>query len=75
MTSMDREVLGALFRSLHQAEQGKAGYFGVTGTAPNGVSDSIVVAIDSVLWDRTVKPALDLIGVECVECVDVKVTP
>ena len=70
--SMDREVLVALFRALHQAEIGKAGFFGVTGAAPNGVSDSIVVAIDSVLWDRTVKPALDLIGVECV---DVKVTP
>lgn len=66
MTSMDREVLMALFRSLFQADQGKAGYFGVTGAAPNGVSDSIVVAIDSVLWDRTIKPALDLLGVECV---------
>ncbi len=67
MTSMDREVLVALFRSLHLAEQGKAGFFGVSGAAPNGVSDSIVVAIDSVLWDRSVKPALDLIGVACVD--------
>ncbi len=66
MTSMDREVLVALFRSLHQAEQGKAGFFGVAGAAPNGISEAIVVAVDSVLWDRSIKPALDLLGVECV---------
>ena len=66
MTSMDRAVLVAMFRALHQAEQGHAGFFGVAGAAPNGISDSIVVAIDSVLWDRSIKPALDLIGVECV---------
>jgi len=39
MTSMDRAVLVAMFRALHQAEQGHAGFFGVAGAAPNGTRE------------------------------------
>ena len=67
MSSMDNNVVAAMFAALGQAQAGSAGMFRVDASSPNGIQGITFLAVDEVAYLQHVEPALRAGGVEVVQ--------
>ena len=67
MSSMDNNVVAAMFAALSQAQGSKAGMFRIEAANPEGIQGVVMLAMDEVVYLQHVEPVLRAAKVDVVQ--------